>query len=469
MASDFLSQLGRQAPHIALAFLAARKGGPMALAALEGGMAEAQQRQEAMSRQAQLDEERRNAQAAQEARAQSAETRASDAAARAEEAARINRVQSSLQYLDQYAQQQAETAPDAAAAENALLGRASSLESMFNVPQGQLSGAIPNMAPAISRRQKKLAEDVYARAEKTYGAEAVANDGITLTVEPFGQVKPSQLRAMFSAPATTATGEPAKPYIKPTDTDKRGFATKDVVVNGKRILAGYDPDTNTYYAPGDMKTPLTGTIQEYSKPDAKAADQAQETAERARLVKAVVANPDLYDRLSARDIADIAPDLAKAGFKGFGKSMNESAVVKIAESRSALSALRDLRATLVQNEQYMGPIAGLAALNPYSDARKAQADIDRVKQRVGKALEGGVLRKEDEEKYKKILAKLRDEPSTAIYKVDQMLEDIQRDMDVFIEEQRAAGRRVGTVNRSGTPDDTGWTDIGNGVRIREKR
>ena len=215
---SFLSELGRQAPHIALSFLAARKGGPMAMAALEGGMAEARQRREATTRQAQLDEERRSAQAAQEARAQSAETRAGDAADRAEEAARINRIQSSLQYLDQYAQHQGETAPDAASAENALLGRASSLESMFNVPQGQLSAAIPNMAPAISRRQKRLAQDAYERAEKTYGAEAMANDSITLTVEPFGQVKPSQLRAIFTAPATTATGEQAKPYLKPTDT-----------------------------------------------------------------------------------------------------------------------------------------------------------------------------------------------------------------------------------------------------------
>lgn len=446
---SFLSELGRQAPHIALAFLAARKGGPMALAALEGGMAEAQQRREGMARQAQLDEERRSTQAAQEARAQNAETRASDAAGRAEEAARINRIQSSLQYLDQYAQQQGETAPDAAAAENALMGRATSLESMFNVPQGQLSAAIPNMARTISRRKQKLARELYDGAEKTYGQEAMANDSITLTTDAFGSVKPSQLRVLFTAQATTATGEPAPPMLPPKPVQP-GFTLGDGQTR-------YDAQGNVI-----ARGP--------AKPDAKAADQAKETAERARLVQAIVANPELYDRLSARDIADIAPDLAKAGFKGFGKSMNESAIVKIAESRSALGALRDLRTTLVQNEQYIGPVAGLAALNPYSDARKARADIDRVKQRVGKALEGGVLRKEDEEKYKKILATLTDEPSTAIYKVDQLLEDIQRDMDLFIEEQRSAGRRVGAIDRSGaTGGVEGWTDVGNGVRIREKR
>ena len=45
-----------------------------------------------------------------------------------------------------------------------------------------------------------------------------------------------------------------------------------------------------------------------------------------------------------------------------------------------------------------------------------QADVDRARQTVGKALGGGVLRKEDEDKYKKILATLNDTPETAVYK-----------------------------------------------------
>lgn len=165
-------------------------------------------------------------------------------------------------------------------------------------------------------------------------------------------------------------------------------------------------------------------------------------AERKRLVDAVIANPELYDRLTAKDVADIAPDLAAAGFSGFGKTMNESAITKIAESKSAIASLRDLRDTLKENEQYIGPIAGFQALNPYSDARKAQAKIDLVKQRVGKALEGGVLRKEDEDKYKKILATLNDTPTTAISKVDSIITTLERDLDTFVETQRSAGRRT---------------------------
>ena len=42
------------------------------------------------------------------------------------------------------------------------------------------------------------------------------------------------------------------------------------------------------------------------------------------------------------------------------------------------------------------------------DAKSRQAVIDRVKQVIGKALEGGVLRKEDEYKYEKILPTIKD-------------------------------------------------------------
>jgi len=159
-------------------------------------------------------------------------------------------------------------------------------------------------------------------------------------------------------------------------------------------------------------------------------------------------NPALWDSLTPTT----RTALAVAGYSGQGKPLTNSAIVKISESKTGLAALRDLRSVVVANEQYIGPASGLQSLNPWSDAKKAKADMDRVRQRVGKALEGGVLREADERKYKEILATLFDTPSTAIYKIDQLLEDVQRDVDIFIEEQRAAGRRVGTAAE--VPDRT---------------
>jgi hypothetical protein len=174
--------------------------------------------------------------------------------------------------------------------------------------------------------------------------------------------------------------------------------------------------------------------------------------QRAALVQSILANPSILDTLTPSKRTELAPYLAEAGF-GFGKPLAESAVGKMAETRSAIKSLTDLREVLQKNEQFIGPVAGLSALNPYSKARQAQADIDRVKQRVGKALEGGVLRKEDEEKYKKILATLRDTPETAIYKIDQIIQSMENDLKIFEDEQRRAGRRVTTPAPAGPAND----------------
>ena len=53
-----------------------------------------------------------------------------------------------------------------------------------------------------------------------------------------------------------------------------------------------------------------------------------------------------------------------------------------------------------------------------AEAKARQATIDRVKQVIGKALEGGVLRKEDEAKYTKILPTIGDPPSVVTAKLD---------------------------------------------------
>jgi hypothetical protein len=53
-----------------------------------------------------------------------------------------------------------------------------------------------------------------------------------------------------------------------------------------------------------------------------------------------------------------------------------------------------------------------------ADSKARQGTIDRVKQVIGKALEGGVLRKEDEIKYEKILPTIGDPPSVAKAKLE---------------------------------------------------
>lgn len=162
----------------------------------------------------------------------------------------------------------------------------------------------------------------------------------------------------------------------------------------------------------------------------------------AGIVDAVIENPALFQQLTPSVKTSIIPELRSRGFKDFGKALSDTAVKEIVQSNTAIKSLQDLRQTLVDNEKYIGPLSGLSVLNPWSPARQAQARIDAVKQRVGRALEGGVLRKEDEEKYKRILATLYDTPETAIFKVDGLIRDISRDMEAYIQAQEAAGRNV---------------------------
>jgi hypothetical protein len=169
------------------------------------------------------------------------------------------------------------------------------------------------------------------------------------------------------------------------------------------------------------------------------------------LVDTIIAEPGLWDQLTPTVKGRIAAKLKAKGYEGFGKPMSDGAMKQVAESESAIDSLKDLRTTLQKNEQYLGPVAGLSALNPYSGARKAQSEIDLVRQRVGKALEGGVLRKEDEEKYKKILATLRDVPETAVYKIDQLIKTLENDIANFKHQQRLGGKRVAESPSGGLP------------------
>jgi hypothetical protein len=66
-------------------------------------------------------------------------------------------------------------------------------------------------------------------------------------------------------------------------------------------------------------------------------------------------------------------------------------------------------------------------------------------------LEGGVLRKEDEKKYKDMLADLTNNPATAIGKMDNILKTLGRDIQIAKEIRAKAGR---TPQATDTPAAT---------------
>lgn len=146
-----------------------------------------------------------------------------------------------------------------------------------------------------------------------------------------------------------------------------------------------------------------------------------------------------------------------------GGKLEQAAVKSIAETREGLNQLSRLRGIVDKGAANMGPIAGLAnapvigsvaQMFGYTAGAELQADLDLAKQTIGKALEGGVLRKEDEEKYAKILPTIDDTPTVARYKIGQLEKKLSADLNTFMETQSKAGRRVPDV--SGTPTVERW-------------
>ena len=158
-------------------------------------------------------------------------------------------------------------------------------------------------------------------------------------------------------------------------------------------------------------------------------------------IEMVLKNPSSFVNLPLATQAAIGPALSNRGFTGFGKPMSDAALTSIAQSNSAMKGLEDLRVLVFDHKDQLGPLAGMASLIPYSDARKIQSDLNLSKQRVGKLLEGGVLRKEDEVKYAQILATLYDTPELALYKIDGMMRNLERDLKAFSDAQLMGGRR----------------------------
>lgn len=189
----------------------------------------------------------------------------------------------------------------------------------------------------------------------------------------------------------------------------------------------------------------------------KAGAHAAATAGAARagdadLIGTVRRNPALFDNLPPDTKARIAPHLEAAGFTDFGTKASDTELNKIQGIEKGIAALAALRKKIADNPGALGPISGKLRYFPLAKERiKLQADIDTARQIVGKAMEEGVLRKEDEAKYEKILPTMDDLPEIADYKLGQLDEMMNRDVGSYKANLRSAGRRIGAPSSNKLP------------------
>lgn len=139
----------------------------------------------------------------------------------------------------------------------------------------------------------------------------------------------------------------------------------------------------------------------------------------------ITSSPDYKEKLSSSDeerqkrLLDYKNSAEASINTNKRERLPATQVTQLGEARSALNQLQNLDSDLKKDTYKGGPITGfIGSLNPYdTKAQATQASINTVKQTIGKFLEGGVLRKEDEEKYSKILPTLRDTPEVRRVKI----------------------------------------------------
>lgn len=238
-----------------------------------------------------------------------------------------------------------------------------------------------------------------------------------------------------------------------TETLKAIMASKDeqsAILNAGSFLSASDYAVNS--KTGQLYNKKTGATVGASVAKGGVSSGSSISSQKSPLSKETQAyydNPALLSQVTATKRKQIIDEVTRAGLDASvftkAKPLSDTAIKEITQIEAALSSLDDLEQKINDNLQYIGPIKGLAALNPYSKAKQVQSDIDRVRQVVGKALEGGVLRKEDEEKYKKILATITDTPENALYKLQQLRSALNNNLSNYKSAQNNAGNLIKTA------------------------
>jgi hypothetical protein len=149
--------------------------------------------------------------------------------------------------------------------------------------------------------------------------------------------------------------------------------------------------------------------------------------------------------------AEYQPGDLPANTREQGRPVVSGDAGRIADLDTSLDDLDVLDKTLMETKGATGSRAKAGALLPNAvteltgwgeDAKKRQGVIDRVKQVIGKALEGGVLRKEDEYKYEKILPTIGDTQAVAESKLKGLRAALQKRRETTLDALDDAGYDV---------------------------
>lgn len=144
-----------------------------------------------------------------------------------------------------------------------------------------------------------------------------------------------------------------------------------------------------------------------------------------------------------------------------GRAVSSKDAGDIADINTSLAELGRVRGavkdpgTLTKIQSWMPTFVSEMTGGWTDDANEQNAVISRVRQVIGKAMEGGVLRKEDEIKYRSILPVLGDSKAVLESKIDGVRSMLLGKMNDQLNALQDAGYEVGNFRARGPNNQTG--------------
>lgn len=159
-------------------------------------------------------------------------------------------------------------------------------------------------------------------------------------------------------------------------------------------------------------------------------------------VRQILAMGVLNGDISGSDASTIMELLGlSSGTVASGAKLPAGALTELSNTQEALNLLPQLSGLITESGSAFGPLEGpIRGMIPWDKTgQKAKSTITLIKQIIGKGLEGGVLRKEDEYKYENILPKLGDTEDTVNTKIELLQQTLNNKYNTLVSTYEAGG------------------------------
>lgn len=330
---------------------------------------------------------------------------------------------------------------------DAVVGAAQKLEA--DVVRTSLKSRFPSIAGALDDQQKWIL--LREGLKNTYSKAAVSGS----TLGKVNIARPGTVIDQFlNNPRVAGVAAKMSGATAPTLPSAGGLTVGSLLQSGAgQVGARAINDTGS---PNQSSGGGIAGPQAYTPMGGIAPQQQQEKPQTATLPNGQTVSITDFQQAALKDLQTNGgrnlDKIKKAQELVFGKAragleLSDTAIKTINDLHGGITDLQKLY-TQIEGKNLTGPLRGLFSNIPGNvEQQTLQSEIDRVRQTIGKALEGGVLRKEDEEKYKKILPTINDPKEVALRKMKQLYQKLNEDLSGYVNLQKG----YGTATSGGTP------------------